>query len=333
MTQWIDETVPVDPPPGVESVPAAESNAARFTEAGRVGVVLRFGFFYGPGSEHSEEFLRAARHRVGMAAGSPKAYQSSIHLADAASAVVAALGAPAGIYNVVDDEPLTKKAYVRAVGAAVGKRPWLLLPGRLTSIGGKRSEVLTRSQRVRNTKFKEATGWSPSYPSAREGLAGAGAAPCVTRPYTTVLLALMVVQSGFVGLWAALAPRSFYDDFPGGGHHWISAAGPFNEHLIRDVGTLNLALAAIAVAALVRPDRYLVQVVAGATLVSSAPHFLYHLFHLDVFDTTDKVLQTTSLALTVLVPRRAARPRPANGRCPPGPGRASRPQAAGREWR
>jgi nucleoside-diphosphate-sugar epimerase len=64
---------------------------------------------------------------------------------------------------------MTKKAYVQAVGAAVGKRPWLLLPGRLTSIAGKRSEVLTRSQRVRNTKFEEATGWSPRYPSAREG--------------------------------------------------------------------------------------------------------------------------------------------------------------------
>ena len=57
--------------------------------------------------------------------------------------------------------------------------------------------------------------------------------------------------------------------------------GPFNEHLVRDVGTLNLALAAVAIAALVRPGRYLVQVVAAATLINAAPHFLYHLFHLD----------------------------------------------------
>jgi hypothetical protein len=147
---------------------------------------------------------------------------------------------------------------------------------------------------------------------------------------TRVLLALMVVQSAFVGLWAALAPRSFYDDFPGGGHHWISAVGPYNEHLIRDVGTLNLALAAVAVAALVRPDRYLVQVVAGATLVSSAPHFLYHLFHLDVFDTTDKVLQTTSLALTVLVPAALLVHAMRAGAQP---GQEAQPQAAAREWR
>jgi hypothetical protein len=78
--------------------------------------------------------------------------------------------------------------------------------------------------------------------------------------------------------------------------------GPFNEHLVRDVGTLNLALAAVAIAALVRPGRYLVQVIAGATLVYAAPHFLYHLFHLDLFDASDKVLQTSSLAITVIAP-------------------------------
>jgi hypothetical protein len=120
--------------------------------------------------------------------------------------------------------------------------------------------------------------------------------------YTRVLLAIMAIGYIGVGAWAALAPRSFYDDFPGGGRHWVSADGPFNQHLVRDVGTLNLALAAVTIAALVRPGRYLVQVIAGATLIYSVPHFLYHLFHLDVFDTGDKVGQTLSLAITVIVP-------------------------------
>src|SRR5262245_177277 len=101
--------------------------------------------------------------------------------------------------------------------------------------------------------------------------------------YTRVLLAIVAIGYVGVGAWAALAPGSFYANFPGGGHQWVSADGPFNEHLVRDVGTLNLALAAVAIAALVRPGRYLVQVIAGATLVYSAPHFLYHLFHLDPF--------------------------------------------------
>src|SRR3954452_9202699 len=102
--------------------------------------------------------------------------------------------------------------------------------------------------------------------------------------YTQVLLAIVAVGYAGVGLWAALAPRSFYDDFPGGGRHWVSPDGPFNEHLVRDVGTLNLALMALALAALVRPGRYLVQVAAGATLVNSLPHLLYHAAHLSPFD-------------------------------------------------
>jgi hypothetical protein len=120
--------------------------------------------------------------------------------------------------------------------------------------------------------------------------------------YTRVLLLIIAIGYVGVGAWAALAPRSFYDNFPGGGHHWVSVDGPFNEHLVRDVGVLNLALAAVTIAALVRPGRYLVQVVAGATLVYSAPHFLYHLFHLDLFDTGDKVFQMGSLAITVIAP-------------------------------
>lgn len=120
--------------------------------------------------------------------------------------------------------------------------------------------------------------------------------------YTRVLLAIIAIGYVGVGAWAALAPRSFYDNFPASGHHWVSVDGPFNEHLVRDVGVLNLALAAVTIAALARPDRYFVQVVAGATLVYSAPHFLYHLFHLDLFDTTDKVLQMGSLAITVIAP-------------------------------
>lgn len=53
----------------------------------------------------------------------------------------------------------------------------------------------------------------------------------------------------FVGLWAAAWPATFYTAFPGLGRVWISVDGPFNEHLIRDVGALYLALAAASIAA------------------------------------------------------------------------------------
>ena len=119
---------------------------------------------------------------------------------------------------------------------------------------------------------------------------------------TRVLLVIVAAGNGVVGLWASLAPHSFYVDFPGGGRHWVAVDGPFNEHLVRDVGTLNLALTVLAVAALVRPSRYLIQVLAGAVLVYSLPHFLYHAAHLDLFDSGDKVALMGSLGITVLAP-------------------------------
>jgi nucleoside-diphosphate-sugar epimerase len=166
---WIDESVPLDPFPIVRSTPVAESNTRRFADAGRAGVVLRFGLFYGPPAELSTLMLRMARWRVGVVLGGGDGYVSSIHLADAGSAVVAALDAPPDIYNVVDDEPLTKRAYAEAVADAVGRRPLLRGPGRLARLGGVNASTVSRSIRASNRRFREATGWSPRYPSAREG--------------------------------------------------------------------------------------------------------------------------------------------------------------------
>ena len=58
-----------------------------------------------------------------------------------------------------------------------------------------------------------------------------------------------------VGVWATLFPQSFYDDFPGAGRVWVSVDGPYNQHLIRDVGALNLALAVVAIVAFVTLSR------------------------------------------------------------------------------
>ena len=119
---------------------------------------------------------------------------------------------------------------------------------------------------------------------------------------TRVLLIVVGVGNALVGLWASLAPHSFYDDFPGAGRHWVSVDGPYNEHLVRDVGVLNLALAAVVLAVLLRPDRYFVMAVAAAELVYTAPHFLYHLAHLDPYESGDKVGLMVSLGISVIAP-------------------------------
>lgn len=167
--EWIDEAMPTDSFPMARANLAAEESANRFTDAGGVGVVMRFGWFYGPGATHSEEFLDLARRRVCVQMGRADTYVSSIHMEDGGAAVAAALAVPAGTYNIVDDEPLTKRAYADALASAVGKRPWLRLPGRAALLLGDRSTSLTRSIRASNAKFRDACAWAPRYPSAREG--------------------------------------------------------------------------------------------------------------------------------------------------------------------
>jgi len=166
---WIDENVEPDPYPNARGNLVAEASAARFSEAGGVGVVLRLGLFYGPGARHSEQFLAMAQHHVVPLVGRRNSYLSSIHLADGGTAVVAALEVPTGTYNVVDDEPLTKHSYAEALAAAARTRPWLRGPGRLAHLLGHRMASLTRSMRVANRHFREVSGWQPRYPSAREG--------------------------------------------------------------------------------------------------------------------------------------------------------------------
>lgn len=114
----------------------------------------------------------------------------------------------------------------------------------------------------------------------------------------------MIVGGGnaLVGLWAGLAPQSFYDSFPGGGRNWVALDGPYNQHLVRDVGVLNLALVVVFLAVVLRPTKYLVLVACGAELVYSLPHFLYHATHLDPYEGSDKVALLVSLSVAIVLP-------------------------------
>ncbi|CAN5860734.1 hypothetical protein BH24ACT3_BH24ACT3_07830 [soil metagenome] len=119
---------------------------------------------------------------------------------------------------------------------------------------------------------------------------------------TRLLLLLMAVSSAVVGAWAQFAPRSFYDDFPGGGRTWVAVDGPYNEHLVRDVGGLNLGLLLVTVIALVTLARPVVAAAAGAALVYGVPHLAYHATHLEPYGTGDKVANVIALALAITLP-------------------------------
>ena len=165
--QWIDESWPTDDFPMAQSNLAAEASANRFTKSGGSGVILRLGWFYGPGAKHSEEFLELARKwGICVMMGGAKTYGSSINVLDGGRAVAAALSVASGIYNIVDDKPLTKREFADAIASAAGRKHYVRAPGRIAELLGDSTTSLTRSLRVSNAKFKAATGWSPRFASA-----------------------------------------------------------------------------------------------------------------------------------------------------------------------
>jgi hypothetical protein len=105
-----------------------------------------------------------------------------------------------------------------------------------------------------------------------------------------------------LGAWAVLAPHSWFDDFPGGGRHWVSALGPYNEHLSADVGAFFLAVGGLLVFAAVVLERRVIQAALGTLLVFSVPHLIWHLGELGPYETLDKVMNVISLSLLVVVP-------------------------------
>lgn len=123
-----------------------------------------------------------------------------------------------------------------------------------------------------------------------------------SRPITRLLLVVMGVFFGLVpGTWAALLPESFYGDFPIVRPAWVAVDGPYNEHLIRDLGAMFLALAVIALVAAATGSAGQARLVGLGWLVFSALHFAYHVTHLDVYESLDQWLNVVSQVAGILV--------------------------------
>lgn len=115
--------------------------------------------------------------------------------------------------------------------------------------------------------------------------------------FARTLLAINLVTLLPLAIWPLVSPQGFYDNFPGGGFHWIDINGPYNEHFLRDFGALNAALAVVIVFALWKPTVSLVQAAGLAIAVYAAPHAIYHLSHLDVYKSSEKLIAVTPLVL------------------------------------
>jgi hypothetical protein len=117
-----------------------------------------------------------------------------------------------------------------------------------------------------------------------------------------IALGYLSLVSLEIGVWAQFAPRSFYDHFPGLGRAWVAVNGPYNEHLVRDVGGLNLGLAAVLIVALVTLSRPTIVAASVASLLYGIPHLVYHIANTDGLSTGDIAVSLGGLALFAVIP-------------------------------
>lgn len=168
--RWLDETAPVEPVWDVlDSALSAEKHVERFAAGGGTGVVLRLGRLYGPGRASSDFIASVAKRGVPIV-GDGRNFVSHLHVADAGTAVAAALSAPSGVYNVNDGLPVTSAEELTRLADLLGAPEPRRLPYPLARAAvGRAARMLTVSQRISINRFRRITGWEPSHSSVYEG--------------------------------------------------------------------------------------------------------------------------------------------------------------------
>ena len=156
----LHEDAPTDFRSPIDTVPSCTSAAESVASTGRRGVCLLFGRFYGD-EPRTREAIALTRSGRPALAGDPDGWAAPVHVESAASALVAALDAPSGAYNV-NDPAIQKREIAQAYALAAGREPVYysrevaeLLPG---------VEIMARSQRTSAAAFERATGWSSPHP-------------------------------------------------------------------------------------------------------------------------------------------------------------------------
>ena len=171
-----DDPLDPDPPPAFRRT----LDAIRYLEAalqaaeGIETIALRYGWLYGPGTSlgRGAALLDAIRRRQMPIVGSGAGIWSFTHIADAATATLAALQRGAsGIYNVADDEPAPVSEWLPFLANAIGASPPRRVPawlGRMV-IGRHGIALMTENRGCSNKKAKSALNWRPRYASWRTG--------------------------------------------------------------------------------------------------------------------------------------------------------------------
>jgi len=174
-----DEETPLylDAPASVRALVEAVASLERQTldaKNGMSGTVLRYGWFYGPGTSWDPDgFIpRAIREGTYPVVGAGAGTYSFISLRDAAAATISVLAREAtGIYNIVDDSPVRLSEWLPFAAKLLGAPA----PGHeevasaRKRVGDMRVYYLNEQRGASNAKAKREFNWQPAFPSWRTG--------------------------------------------------------------------------------------------------------------------------------------------------------------------
>lgn len=158
---WVDETAPI----GTGRRTARAEAEAKWMERG--ARVLRLPGIYGPGRSALDRVREGRAHRIDL----PDQVFSRIHVDDIVTAALAALDAPEGAYNIADDEPASQNSVIEHACRLLGLAPPPRQSLEEAELPPQARAFYAENRRIANGKAKRVLGWSPRYPSFREGLA------------------------------------------------------------------------------------------------------------------------------------------------------------------
>ena len=166
-----DKPLPVETPYGRSK----QEGERMLRESGLPHAVVRPGHVYGPGGWYAEEIVSRLKQPGRFAVvGKGDNWWDMVRVEDVASAIAdAAERAPDGaVYHVADDEPITLYDFVSLTAEALGRGKPRRVPVALARIvaGAGPVAATVRSARTSNARIKSELGWSPRFPSAREGV-------------------------------------------------------------------------------------------------------------------------------------------------------------------
>lgn len=159
---WVDESAPI-------AGRRPERNAADAEWLSRGARVFRLPGIYGPGRSPLDRVRTGTAHRIDL----PGQVFSRVHVEDIAGGIVAAIDADIapGAYNLADDVPASQNAVVEHACRLLGVPTPPVQTLDAAPLSSAARSFYAENRRVANGKLKRAAGWSPLYPSYREGLA------------------------------------------------------------------------------------------------------------------------------------------------------------------